>query len=113
LRAAKLGLEMIAITQRLGEKYGTPLEIRVGVHSGSLVAGVIGKKCYTYDMWGESVNLASRMETSGMANRVQVSESAYQRLVGYFRFEARGEIDVRGMGHVMAYLISAEVEAAD
>lgn len=104
---AHFGLDMVAITRKVAEKYGMPIGIRVGIHSGSLVAGVIGKNRYTYDMWGESVNMASRMESSGLPNRVQVSASAYQRLAADYSFEARGEIDVKGIGMVPAYLLVA------
>lgn len=97
--------EILQITQRMSDKYALPLAIRIGVHNGSLVAGVIGRSRYTYGMWGESVNMASRMESSDGAGRVQVSEPAHQRLRGHFQFEPRGEIEVKGIGPVQAYLL--------
>ena len=59
-----------------------PISIRVGVHCGSLIAGVIGKSRFAYDKWGETVNLASRMESTGLPGRVQISDPAFQRLIG-------------------------------
>jgi adenylate cyclase len=108
----QLAVEMVAITQRMAVKMHLPLNIRVGVHSGNLVAGVIGKSRFTYDMWGDSVNMASRMESSGVPGRVQVSAQAYQRLQGRFEVEPRGEIDVKGIGSVTAYLLCEPVPVA-
>lgn len=102
----QFGLEMVAITGRISEKHQISIGIRVGVHSGSLIAGVIGKSRFAYDMWGETVNMASRMESSGVAGRVQVSEPAFQRLDGRFAFEARDNLAIKGVGTVSAYLVS-------
>ena len=85
----------------------TPVGIRVGVHSGSLIAGVIGKNRFAYDMWGETVNMASRMESTGVPGRVQVSEAAFQRIEGPFTFERRDNIEIKGANQVNAYLVSA------
>lgn len=101
---AQFALEMVQITQRMSARFNLQLGIRVGMHSGSLVAGVIGKSRYTYDMWGESVNMASRMEATGIANRVQVSEQAQQRLAPHFLVEEHAEIDVGGV-LVRTYLL--------
>lgn len=102
----KFGLELVAITERIAEKHGIPIGIRVGVHAGSLIAGVIGKSRFAYDMWGETVNMASRMESSGVPGRVQVSESALQRLRGQFAVEARENVQIKGGDMVSAYLVS-------
>lgn len=104
---ASFGLELVEITARVAERYQLPIQIRVGIHTGALIAGVIGKSRYTFDMWGESVNMASRMESSGLPGRVQLSETAYRRLDGQFACEARGAIDVKGVGDVQAYLLCA------
>ncbi|WP_051933416.1 adenylate/guanylate cyclase domain-containing protein [Massilia sp. BSC265] len=101
----KFGLELVAITEHISEKHGIPVGVRVGVHSGSLIAGVIGKSRFAYDMWGETVNMASRMESSGVPGRVQVSESAFQRLRGHFAVEARENVQIKGGGEVATYLI--------
>jgi adenylate cyclase len=107
LATARFGLELVTITRRTAARFNLPISIRVGIHTGKLVAGVIGKNRYTFDMGGESVNLASRMEQTCLAGRVQVSEAARQRLAGQFECEPRGAIDVKGMGSVQAYLLRA------
>lgn len=102
----RFGLEMVEMTERVAQKHGIPIGIRVGVHSGSLIAGVIGKSRFAYDMWGETVNMASRMESSGVPGRVQVSEAAFQRLDGQFAFEAREDVQIKGSPNVNAYLVT-------
>ena len=99
------GLEMVAITERVSQKHQVPIGIRVGIHAGSLIAGVIGKSRFAYDMWGDTVNMASRMESSGVPGQVQVSESAFQRLDDRFAFEARENVQIKGAGSVSAYLV--------
>lgn len=101
----RFGLEMVEITERVAQKHGIPIGIRVGVHSGSLIAGVIGKSRFAYDMWGETVNMASRMESSGVPGQVQVSEPAFQRLDGQFAFDAREDVQIKGSPNVNAYLV--------
>lgn len=106
ISAVRFGLEMVAITERVSQQHHVPISIRVGVHSGSLIAGVIGKTRFAYDMWGETVNIASRMESTGVPGRVQVSESAFQRLDRSFAFEAREDLKIKGAGSVTAYLVT-------
>ena len=86
----------------------TPLQVRVGVHTGPLVAGVIGRKKFSYDLWGDTVNTASRMESHGVAGRVQVTDAVRQALGERFRFEDRGEIDVKGRGVMRCWLVVDE-----
>ena len=84
---ARFGLEMVAITRRTAARFNLPISIRVGIHTGTLIAGVIGKDRYSFDMAGASVDMASRMEASAPADRVQVSAAACQRLQGQFDVE--------------------------
>jgi class 3 adenylate cyclase len=112
IAVVRFGLDMVAITERVSQKHGIPIGIRVGVHSGSLIAGVIGKSRFAYDMWGETVNMASRMESSGVPGQVQVSESAFRRLDGQFAFEARDDIEIKGAPNVSAYLVTEHRELA-
>ncbi|KKD35701.1 adenylate/guanylate cyclase domain-containing protein [Limnoraphis robusta] len=79
------------------------LKIRIGINTGSVVAGVIGIKKFIYDLWGDAVNIASRMESSGEPGRIQVTEETYQRLKDKYYFEARGEISVKGRGKMKTY----------
>jgi class 3 adenylate cyclase len=81
------------------------MKLRVGINSGPVVAGVIGKSKYIYDLWGDTVNLASRMESGGMPDAIQVTRSVYERLKDQFVFESRGEIEVKGKGSVEAWLL--------
>jgi len=77
------------------------LAIRVGIHTGPVVAGVIGTKKFTYDLWGDTVNVASRMETQGTAGKIQVSSTAYERLKHHYSYEERGWLEVKGWGPMM------------
>ena len=74
--------------------------MRVGIHTGPAVAGVIGKKKFAYDIWGNTVNLASRMEASGAPGKVNVSENTYQRVKDLFVCEPRGKVSVKHKGEV-------------
>ena len=104
---AQMALAMVAETERLARETGYPLQVRVGVHVGPTVAGVIGMRKFIYDVWGDAVNKASRMESHGVAGRVQVTEETYRRLRGSFSFERRGEIEVKGLGRVTTYLLDS------
>ena len=81
------------------------LDIRIGVHTGPCVAGVIGRQRFIYDLWGDTVNLASRMESTGVNGHIQVSEATYLRTKSAFSFESRGEIKIRGRGTIRSYLL--------
>jgi len=91
-------------------KYVDPvkLQLRIGMHTGPVVAGIIGDTRYIYDVWGETVNIASRMESRGMAGRVQVTPATRKRLEGIFDFESRGLIEVKGVGQMPVYLCPSE-----
>ena len=86
-----------------------PLELRIGIHSGPIVAGVLGLKKLAYDLWGETVNIASRMESQGLPGRIQVSDVTYQLIKNEFLFEERGRIDIRGIGEMTTYFLTGEV----
>lgn len=79
--------------------------MRIGMHTGPVIAGIIGQKKFIYDMWGDTVNTASRMELHGIAGCIQVSESTYRRLEHAYAFEQRGNIEVKGKGMMMTYLL--------
>lgn len=100
---AQLAIELQEEIQHLNEHYNTSIRIRIGIHTGPLVAGVIGRKTFAYDVWGETVNMACRLESTGEPGRIQVSEATYQRLKHKFKFEAKHTVDMKGHGTVSAY----------
>ena len=102
---ARLALDMVASMQRYRERSGFALAVRCGIHVGPTVAGVIGLKRFLYDVWGDAVNTASRMESMGEAGRVHVSEVVYRELAGSFFFECRGVMNVRGKGPMRTYFL--------
>ncbi|TAG88843.1 MAG: adenylate/guanylate cyclase domain-containing protein [Bacteroidetes bacterium] len=79
---------------------------RLGINSGDLIAGVIGKKKFAYDIWGDTVNTASRMESSGEVGKVNISENTYQIVKNYFECEHRGKISAKGKGEVDMYFVN-------
>ena len=81
------------------------MQLRVGVHTGPVVAGVIGTQKFSYDLWGDTVNLASRMESHGVDGAVHVSAAVYERLRGQYAFAERGLIPVKGKGDLTTYLL--------
>jgi len=88
------------------------IAIRIGIHTGPVVAGVIGTKKFTYDLWGNTVNIASRMETHGKAGKIQVSAATYERLKDSYVLQRRGLIDVKGGGQVVTYWLEEKLECA-
>lgn len=81
------------------------LALRIGLHTGPVVAGVIGRKKFIYDLWGDTVNIASRMESQGLPDRIQVSETTFERLREKFEFERRGTIEVKGKGPMATFFL--------
>ena len=84
------------------------LTLRIGLHAGPVTAGVIGEHKFAYDLWGDTVNIASRLESHGAAGKVHVSDSVKARLDTAFRFEERGEIDLKGRGQVTTFFLTSE-----
>lgn len=111
VRVADVALDMQAGLERFNRARDQTLQIRMGIHSGALVAGVIGTKKYVYDVWGDTVNTASRMESQGVPGKIQVSEDTYRLLSDRYRFEERGVIAVKGIGDIKAYLLESRSAA--
>ena len=104
---AELALGMVAAIGD-AEGFGSPWSIRIGIHSGPAVAGVIGTRKFVYDVWGDTVNVASRLEASAEPNRIHVSETVAEALRGSFGFEPRGTIELKGKGQIKSsYLVGA------
>ncbi len=101
--AAEMALAMQQVVQQFKSDLGEPFQLRIGIHTGAVVAGVIGKKKFTYDLWGETVNLASRLQTQGMAGQIQVTPQVYESLCRNYWLELRGTILIRGYGDLTTY----------
>lgn len=107
---ADLALAMLDIMEDHPPLGTCKLALRIGLHCGTAVAGVIGDMRIAYDVWGQTVNIASRMESHGVAGRIQVSEAFYSLTSAYFRFHERGSIDVKGIGAAKTFFLSAPCE---
>lgn len=107
--AVKAALEIMAYMEKHREENkakGKPFfEIRVGIHTGAVVAGIVGSKKFAYDIWGDAVNLASRMESASETHQINISEATYQRVKDQFSCVFRGEISVKNKGLVNMYYI--------
>jgi class 3 adenylate cyclase len=107
---ADMALAMRAEVAGRCDPSGQPLAVRIGIDTGPVVAGVIGTSKFSYDLWGDTVNTASRMESHGVPDCIQVTARTYQRLRDRYRFERRGPIQVKGKGEVLTYLLEGRVQ---
>jgi class 3 adenylate cyclase len=109
VQAVEACLEMLEFMEEIkNEKIskGEPVwELRVGIHTGPVVAGVIGKKKFAYDIWGDTVNLASRMESSGMAGKLNISEATYELVKDHFECTPRGKIEAKNAGEIEMFFV--------
>ena len=104
-RAVLMGLDIVDVMPSLRESLGIEIDVRVGIHTGPLVAGVIGTQKYAYDIWGDTVNVASRMESHGLPGHVQISEDVQEKLGGRFEFEERGTISIKNRGTIKTLFV--------
>ncbi|MBX7152239.1 hypothetical protein K1X84_11390 [bacterium] len=105
LAMANMALDMQNELNKLNQAKNTSVQVRIGINTGPVVAGVIGKKKFIYDLWGDAVNTASRMESHGVPGCIQVTESTYTALKDQFKFEKRGMVTIKGKGDMMTYLL--------
>jgi class 3 adenylate cyclase len=90
-----------------------PWELRIGLHTGAVIAGVVGRRKFIYDVWGDAVNIAARMEAAGAAGKINVSDAVYQRTKKLFDFEPRGNVDAKNKGQLeMFFLMRIKTEFA-
>lgn len=105
---ARLALAMREVVSEVSQQHGEDLKIRIGIHTGNAVAGVIGMHKFAYDVWGDTVNTASAMESRGIPNEIQVSHTSFLRLADEFILEPRGAIEIKGRRQMQTYLLHGE-----
>jgi class 3 adenylate cyclase len=108
---ADLALEMRLRLKQFNLEQQQDFNIRIGIHTGTVIAGVIGIKKFVYDIWGDTVNVASRMESHGIPGQIQVSDATYQVLKDQYDFTERGVIEVKGKGEMRVYLLQGKKAA--
>ena len=105
-RLARMGLEMFAAKDEVAALFGVPIRMRIGIASGPVMAGIIGTQKFSYDVWGDAVNLAARLESSGMAERIQISADARAAISpGWCGFESRGAVEIKGLGPLETWFL--------
>ncbi|HZB58059.1 MAG TPA: adenylate/guanylate cyclase domain-containing protein [Actinomycetota bacterium] len=102
---AEMALDVREEVARHLDPGGEPLAVRIGIDTGPVVAGVIGRRKFSYDLWGDTVNTASRMESQGVAGCIQVTDRTYRRLRDRYRFERRGPVQVKGKGELVTWFL--------
>jgi adenylate cyclase len=105
---ADMALDMLGAMAWVNAGHDDLFTLRIGIHSGPVIAGVIGTSKFAYDLWGDTVNMASRMESHGLPGRIQVSTATYQRLRKTHQFTARGPVNVKGKGAMRTYLLDTK-----
>jgi len=106
---AGMALDVLVSTAQFRRSDGKPFQLRIGIHTGPVIAGVIGTKKFAYDLWGDTVNIASRMESQGVPDAIQVTQDVYERLRSCYRFQPRGEVTIKGKGNMMTYLLISRI----
>jgi class 3 adenylate cyclase len=107
-----MALRLVEVLQEYNSEKNLNLQIRIGLNSGPVVAGVIGTAKFIYDLWGDTVNIASRMESTGVPDQIQVTRSVYEQLKQEFEFERRGVVQVKGKGEIETWLLHARLKMA-
>jgi adenylate cyclase len=106
---AQFAIDMRSELQRINEILGESIDIRIGINSGPVVAGVIGTRKFIYDLWGDAVNVASRMESHGKPGEIHVSATTYEKLRSHFHLESRGTVHIKGKGDMETYWLRDEI----
>ncbi len=106
---ANVALDMLQAVKQMNTDSGQALQLRIGLNSGPVVAGVIGLNKFAYDLWGETVNTASRMESHGRPGVIQASQSTYELLKDQYRFTALGDIEIKGYGVLPAWQLEGRI----
>lgn len=104
-RLALMALDMRRYLQSYATPDGTPIRFRIGINSGPVIGGVIGHKKFVYDVWGDAVNIASRMESQGIPGKIQITQETYERIKDEFHCEPRGAVEVKGRGEIHTWFL--------
>jgi adenylate cyclase len=110
---ADLALDLSRAVAELRDPRGKPVPLRMGIAAGPVVAGVVGARRFFYDVWGDAVNVASRMESTDVVGRIQVPENVFERLRHRFVLEERGEVEVKGKGVMRTWFVVGRKPAGD
>jgi class 3 adenylate cyclase len=102
---ANMALDLKQEINQLAQGTGLPINVRIGIHTGPVIGGVIGRKKFSYDLWGDTVNTASRMESHSEVGKIQVSQEAYEHLSQAYLFEERGPVQIKGKGELVTYFL--------
>ena len=102
----RMAIRMVHITREHALEHQVSMKLRVGINSGPVVAGVVGKKKFIYDLWGDTVNVASRMESTGEPGRIHVSVNTANLIRNDFHLESRGSIEVKSLGQVETFFVN-------
>lgn len=108
VRCVRAALALTRFIQDRNETSAMKWGVRVGVHSGAVVAGIVGKYKYAYDVWGDTVNIASRLESSGEVNKVNISAYTFELVRDRFECEYRGKVAAKGKGDIDMYFVVRE-----
>jgi adenylate cyclase len=108
---AKMALDIQDILTEISASSGKDLKMRVGINSGPVISGVIGNRKFSYDLWGDTVNMASRMEQHGVPGKIQVTQATYKLLKNRYKFERRGVIEIKGKGKVTTHFLVSPISA--
>jgi len=109
LSVTSMAIDMISALPAINKVIKKPIKLRIGINTGPISAGVIGKKKFIYDLWGDTVNVASRMESFSESNRIHVSEATYKIIKDFFKFEKRDLLHIPGKGKMQTYFISSRI----
>ncbi|HEU0007480.1 MAG TPA: adenylate/guanylate cyclase domain-containing protein [Terriglobia bacterium] len=107
-RMVNMAQQMMEIAREFSKNQGTLVRLRIGINNGPVVAGVIGRNKFIYDLWGDTVNLASRMESHGLPDTIQATRSVIENLQGRYPFERRGYVEVKGKGAIETWTLSCK-----
>ncbi len=102
----ELALRMVERAEAVNKAYEMPLQLRIGVHTGPVVGGIIGTHRFLYDVWGDTVNVASRLEATGVPGRIQLSETTARRIADWFEMEERGPVSIKGKGQMTTFFLT-------